>query len=295
MLCCLFLLLLWSSLSGARRPNQELIEGVIFRVPGINVDLKLFSISFYFVFHVNTPSTIACRYPQSSFPEKKAVTALSPMQALWRRRWAGWWPDTNSSNFSFQFYSSDERIALLLWMGLSCSLLKKLMGTFRFEFVELEESVASKVGFLFADAIRMLVDKVIKSCQLLFLRSRHDSLHPNGQEIDMITMPMPMKWDQLSKVDYSYPNQFEEYTLMQKYPEEESRLSAILKPFSMTVSFERCFEINTCHWNFLIYSVLGVDMHDCNNRDFHHYFDNFYEFSSEVDWTWTQIDHLGAF
>lgn len=56
-------------------------------------------------------------------------------------------------------------------------------------------------------------------------------------------VPLPMKWDQLETVDYSYPARFEEYRLMQKYPKEESRFTAILKPFSTSVaSFFAAFE-----------------------------------------------------
>lgn len=39
----LMLLLMWTCPCGARRPNKEIIEGVTFRTPGINVN-KLFDL-----------------------------------------------------------------------------------------------------------------------------------------------------------------------------------------------------------------------------------------------------------
>lgn len=52
----------------------------------------------------------------------------------------------------------------------------------------------------------------------------------------MINMGLPMKWELLPIVDYAFAVAFTDYLIMQKWPDEVSRITAVLKPFTKTVT-----------------------------------------------------------
>lgn len=51
----------------------------------------------------------------------------------------------------------------------------------------------------------------------------------------MALYPIPIRWEVLQFMEFSVPVQLDAFYLMQKLPEEQSRLSAITRPFSTPV------------------------------------------------------------
>lgn len=79
-------------------------------------------------------------------------------------------------------------------------------------------------------------------------------------------MPLPPKWQLLRYLDYTLPLHIEDYYLLQKRPQEESRLLALIKPFSLTVciSHSSSFHVDDMDdfqlkvWLFFVVSTVAM-------------------------------------
>lgn len=55
------------------------------------------------------------------------------------------------------------------------------------------------------------------------------------KEVDMLSFPVERSADNDGKIDLLYPSYIQNYALLQPWPKEESRLTIIIQPFSITV------------------------------------------------------------
>lgn len=65
------------------------------------------------------------------------------------------------------------------------------------------------------------------------------------KEIDLAAYPIPLAWDDdcPSMLQFTFPIETDEFYLMQKWPTEKTRLTAMISPFSHPVGYTEIMKL----------------------------------------------------